>query len=228
MAASGPSDTRHQMSSPSAPVLPSPTLSDSGRSPQTVSQTIRFSEYVRQERQLGFDGEDNHVHYMTERALQCYWTVPKINALCLELLKNCDKFIPLATLIKSKYIRVFSTLVDIGHLSMLEKFIRFQWIDAAIPALFSRGVPASDSLPEQQIFGQFFETHWLFFPLELPFDQPPHEIWLSVSQVLPIKSREIIRETDDTLVWKVTLDPDCSGLPEVWASYFPRIHSGPV
>lgn len=181
------------------------------RAPGTESPVSHFVRWVHENLRQGYNGSGARAGYITLDALQAYWTRERIQALYDSL--PAPQVVVSRELIRTDYVRVFSTLVYAGWPEKVRDFVRYNLHDGVFPLespheSYPRASPFSDC------FTEFAQHQWMFFPLIIPF-RHPHERFIQLQRIVPISSKEPIQEGPDTWVYKIQLDPECSGLPDV-------------
>lgn len=176
--------------------------------PARAKQIDPYAKQIHELSRLGVDGRGKRVGYISLEELQKYWTRTRVQEMCdsYAIISNWE-------LIRSDYLRVFSTLVSSGRVAMIRHFMQYGLHDGVFPSDYPlRGWP--DASPFSDCSEDFAEHQWTFFPLIIPFPEA-HDRRLPERQIIPIKRKDPIQEGLDTRIYKIELDPQCNGLPPV-------------
>jgi hypothetical protein len=103
--------------------------------------------------------------------------------------------------VRARYLAVFSILLSIDKGPYLPTFMHHDnMADAALPFL------TCDAWPEvsKTIFKEFYSAQWEFCPKELVSGQL-HDIWLDENIVVPFKEKVVLKDGEDSVIFKVEL-----------------------
>lgn len=166
------------------------------------------------------EGLDVHMkrrQFICKISLISYWTPDKIRQVLTHGGPNLSDDAVLA--ITSRHIQTFSVLSYIGRPDCIVSFIENGWTDTQLPIPitvpddFRRSCQDPDSF--QAAWRLFSKEQWKFTPLV--FETGMHMNKLPSEQILPIRIMTHLPVTtgfQETKIYKVSLQPCCSRLPE--------------
>ena len=201
----------HELTPPGPAVTPPPIHGSFSNSIPTDD----FAAFVRSKENdyKGRDGRGKEQHYVPHSELLAYWTIAKIRDAC----ESYPARIPTRpSLIRDRYLRVFSTLVFIGKLSYLPAFQRNGFRDEKFPDT-TIPEPWEQSPSHKSMFVDFTRHQWIFFPVILDRDSLD-DTWLPPERILPICVQATIREQlrdERAAITKVQFHPSCNSLVKV-------------
>jgi len=103
--------------------------------------------------------------------------------------------------VRTSHLAVFSVLLSINKGIYISTFIRHDHMaDVGLP------FHSCDAWPEavQYIFDEFYKAQWKFCPKRL-ISRQLHDIWLDKNIVVPFKEKRILKEGEDSVIFKVEL-----------------------
>lgn len=193
--------------------------------------TDAFVDFVRRKKAeyKGRDGRGKEQNYVPHTELYTYWTDARIREACQSYSEGITTR---HNLIRSRFLRVFSTLVYIGKLSYIPAFQQNGLCDQRFP---DTTLPGSwiHSPCHGSMFDDFKEHQWIFFPVILNRDSLENTS-LPPERILPLSIEETIRSQshiDRAAITKVRFHPSCNELVNVsWrtktinGNSFGRVH----
>lgn len=147
---------------------------------------------------------------MPHNELFRYWTIARIRDACESYSEGIDTR---PDLIRNRYLRVFSTLVYVGHLAYIPAFQQNELWDQRFPNTTLPG-PWAPVPSYRSMFDAFKDHQWMFFPVILDRDSLDSS-WLPPERILPIHIEEIIRpqlHSERAAITKVRFHPSCNSL----------------
>lgn len=179
--------------------------------------TDAFVEFVMRKQQ-DYEGRDGHGRsrsYLPLTELSAYWNGNRIRNACESYSERIIQVTDL-NIIRTNYLRVFSTLVYIGSLSYLPAFQERGLSDQRFPDTTLPGFWNS-SLAHKSMFEAFKRHQWMFFPVIIDRDSLNGRL-LPPEQILPLSSEETLRRRDyedRATISKIKFHPSCNNLVRV-------------
>lgn len=194
---------------PHGPVVTPPPIHGRVSNSTPTGEFLAFVKSKKDEYK-GRDGRGKERHYVPYTELLEYWTTDRIRDAC----ESYDEAIAVRySLIRSRLLRVFSTLVFIGQLSYLPDFKRNGYYDEKFPDT-TLPEPWEQSPPYKSMFNDFKNHQWKFFPVILDRDSLDDN-WLQSERILPVCVQAKIREQfsgERAAITKVQFHPSCNSL----------------
>jgi hypothetical protein len=207
-------DWQHpQQSSPMAAIAPSSHL-NANPSPATFA----FVNFIHNHRRLGRDGLGQKRYYVPFSTLHDYWEEDyKIQ----DVIGNNSIALP-TDVIRSRFLRVFSTLVYTGLVSCLPEFAKHSLHDGVFPLIKFPAAHWPDAPLYVDMFDKLQPEQWMFFPLEFHHDKLI-DVELAARHILPLASEELLVDGDAAQIFKIEVDKSCNMLHNVRLRIAPRV-----
>lgn len=167
-----------------------------------------FVRHLHEHQRTGFDGYDKKAPYVPLECLQAYWTRQRVQQAC-----DGHSTVSNWELIRTDYVRVFSTLVAAGRVDKIRDFVRYGLHDGIFP-LERPPAHFPNRSPFLEAFADFAKNQWMFFPLLIPFKEA-HDRVIPMKQILPFNTKHPIKSKGLSTIFKVEVDPECNGMIQV-------------
>ncbi|CAH0047455.1 unnamed protein product [Clonostachys solani] len=170
----------------------------------------RIRDGLESRAKTGINGSQEAKKYLLYEDLTQFWEPPRIREVLIKVGLSGQV---LESTIKTKYLRVFSTLAFANKVQYLSYFTRYSLSDEHWPNRHSDQA-WSDAMCDG-FLKEFTHNKWMFFPFEFDRDDLVHQE-LPDQRILPIEEKEENSPRDEypnsPLLTKVTINKSCNKL----------------
>jgi hypothetical protein len=166
-----------------------------------------FVEFVSRNSQIGLDGHDRKVPFISPAETEAWWRQRGENRIPRALDRSIQAR---PSTILTGYITIFSILVYIRRTCLIPVFIRHGFQDKQLPILD----PAcfGDDPPQIDMMREFCSSQWRFCPVIFSNSSPMDQRNIDARQILPIRAEKIIgskARNSKSLIRVITLHDGC-------------------
>jgi hypothetical protein len=166
---------------------------------QTVKDFIQFVNETSLQF-IGEDGAGEQRHYITQSALERYWTIDRVQDILTAFRLHLS-----AENVQRDYMRILSILTVCNKTEYLTEFTKLDLLDNAIPL---KEAPRAWPVAFTNLYDDFYSHQWKFCPFQInPLSM--HTKHLSKEYTLPPGQIETLNSNGDYDLIKVTLDHNC-------------------